>query len=157
MKSIWIGLFVTLFLVGHVHASPGGHGGEGGSMKNPYREGLEKTLKFEQKLNERLEATKKRLPENRVINLFEEYDKLSTLEQALNKVTYKGEHLTESQRTRFYKALNNNPDYDVIVEQMGHNEALTQMVIRSSPEGSSSIIKLKAKSLRLVLQSLMED
>ena len=144
MKSIWIGLFVTLFLVGHVHASPGGHGGEGGSMKNPYRERLEKTLKFEQKLKERVEAAKKRsveeraeaakkrLQENLGIELFEEYDKLSPLEQALNKVTYNGEHLTESQRTRFYKALNNNPDYDVIVEQMGHNEALTQMVLRSS-------------------------
>ena len=50
MKSIWIGLFVTLFLVGHVHASPGGHGGAGSSMKHPYREKLQATLRFEQKV-----------------------------------------------------------------------------------------------------------
>ena len=128
MKSIWIGLFVTLLLVGHVQASEGG-GGAGGTMINPYQGPWGE--------------------------MFIDFDGPSeNLEQALYKVKYDGKYLTERQRTRFYNALNNNPDYDVIVAAMGHDAALEQMVIRSSPEGSSSTIKSNAKSLRSMLQSL---
>ena len=38
MKSVMVGLFVILFLVGHVQATSGGNGGSGGNSKNPYVE-----------------------------------------------------------------------------------------------------------------------
>lgn len=60
MKSVMVGLFVTLFLVGHVHASPGGHGGGGGTMTNPNQQ-------------------------DPWGDMFDEFDNLTPLQQALYK------------------------------------------------------------------------
>lgn len=119
MKSIWIGLFVTLFLVGHVQASPGGDGGAGGTMSNPFHK---------DPWGDMFADFDKQTPEG----LLDEFDGPSeNLEQALYKVTYNGKYLTEDQRTKFYDALHNTNFYDGLVANVGHDEAIKQIVPRT--------------------------
>ena len=103
MKSIWIGLFVTLLLVGHVQASEGG-GGAGGTMINPYQGPWGE--------------------------MFKDFDGPSeNLEQALYKVKIDGKYLTEDQREMYFEALNNFWPFEKLVKEEGGLDAALAVIV----------------------------
>ena len=162
MKSIWIGLFVTLFLVGHVHASPGGHGGGGGgTFSNPYRpedlfadydaepEDLfaaydaEYEVPWDELIKQHDNLT------NALDNIEVDGKKLTELEKQalynalisfLNKVEVGGKKLTETQKSVFYLALRDMTTFWNQQNKLGMQLVLVQLIAAVGADASKEDI-----------------
>ena len=85
-------------------------------------------------------------------DLIAEFDAPSkNLEQALYKVKYDGKYLTKDQRKKYYDALHNNRHFKPIVERIGYDLALSQVVSRSGTDATKDAIKAYASLLYVTL------
>ena len=143
MKSIWIGLFVTLLLVGHVQASEGG-GGDGGKMSNPFHK---------DPWGDMFADFDKQTPEG----LLDEFDGPSeNLEQALYKVKYNGKYLTEDQRKRYFEALNNYLTFEQLAVEKGGLDAALEVIVKvnAGTQREKSAFGIRATTILLLKRGL---